>query len=212
VRLEKRIPSGAGLGGGSSDAASFIKALDELFETRLDSGQFMRVAENVGSDVFFFLTCGEAGAAVVTGRGECVRQIALRDDLFFVLVCPNVHSSTAEAYRLVDAHFKKAREKSASEHPEAHLLFAELESAYYASVQKWRFVNSFTEPVTRKYPQIADASADLKMAGSLYTQMSGSGSAVFGVFESSNAAVDAADALSKKWEKCFPLLDKKFEL
>jgi 4-diphosphocytidyl-2-C-methyl-D-erythritol kinase len=212
VRLEKRIPSGAGLGGGSSDAASFVKALDELFETHLDSGQFMRIAENVGSDVFFFLTCGESGAAVVTGRGECVRRIAPRDDLFFVLVCPNVHSSTADAYRLVDAHFAKAQEMCVSGHTEVYPSLAELENAYYADVQTWRFANSFTEPLTRKYPQIAEAIADLKQTGSLYTQMSGSGSAVFGVFESSSAAREATGILTKKWGKCFPLLDKKFEL
>jgi 4-diphosphocytidyl-2-C-methyl-D-erythritol kinase len=201
VRLEKRIPAGAGLGGGSTDAASFIKALDALFETHLDDGQFMRIAENVGSDVFFFLTCGEMGAAVVTGRGECVRPIAPRGDLFFVLVCPNVHVSTAEAYCLVDAHFTKAREKSVSEHTEVYLPQDVLENGYYANVRTWRFVNSFTEPLTQRYPEIAEAIADLKNAGSLFTQMSGSGSAVFGVFESFNAAKGVAAALAKKWEK-----------
>ncbi|MDR3283893.1 MAG: 4-(cytidine 5'-diphospho)-2-C-methyl-D-erythritol kinase [Treponema sp.] len=200
VGLEKHIPSGAGLGGGSSDAAAFIKALDALYETRLSSESLMRIAGEVGSDVFFFLSCDKTGSgcAVVTGRGEQVRQIAPRQNLFFVLICPKVHSSTEEAYRLIDEYF-------ASGETQVYPELSSFEAAYQGPVQNWKFINSFTEPVTRKYPQIAEAIADLKLTGALYTQMSGSGSAVFGVFESSIAARYAASQLAQKWERTLPL-------
>jgi 4-diphosphocytidyl-2-C-methyl-D-erythritol kinase len=200
VILEKRIPSGSGLGGASSDAAAFVKALDTLFETRLSLEGFMQIASAVGSDVFFFMLSGERQSvtAVVTGRGECVRQITPRKDLFFVLICPDTHSATGEAYGLVDDQYVSGEQG-------IYPALQELESVYYAPVQTWKFVNSFTEPVARKFPIIAEALADLKLSGALYTQMSGSGSAVFGVFESSTVARNAANLLAKKWGNCFAL-------
>jgi 4-diphosphocytidyl-2-C-methyl-D-erythritol kinase len=200
VGLEKYIPAGAGLGGGSSDAAAFIKALDTLFKTRLPPESLRQIAGDVGSDVFFFLACDKMGrgCAVVTGRGEQVRQIRVRQDLCFVLICPPVCSSTVEAYHLLDEYFSLGK-------PPVYPKLSELEPSYYGSAQDWKFINSFTEPVTRKYPQIAEAIADLKLTGAWYAQMSGSGSAVFGVFESSTVACYATNILAKKWEKCWTL-------
>ena len=104
VVLEKHIPAGGGLGGGSSDAASLIWALEKLNNVRLTEKQLDSIASSIGSDVFFFTHCDSAGSccAVVSGRGEFVRVIKKRQDLYFVLVFPEVHSSTKEAYSLVD--------------------------------------------------------------------------------------------------------------
>ena len=99
VNLEKHIPSGGGLGGGSSDAAALVKALEEIHSVKLNSEQYDKIAEKVGSDVFFFFHCDKngKGCAIVSGRGEIVNDIKLRTDLHFVLVFPKVHSSTKEA-------------------------------------------------------------------------------------------------------------------
>src|SRR5574344_357128 len=119
VKVTKRIPAGGGLGGGSSDASSFIQSIDSLFGTQLSSAALISLAGEVGSDVFFFTRAlleangdGPAGriclsakpfAAVVTGRGERVRRICCRSDYTVLLVLPGVGVSTKEAYALVDA-------------------------------------------------------------------------------------------------------------
>jgi 4-diphosphocytidyl-2-C-methyl-D-erythritol kinase len=201
VELEKRIPHGAGLGGGSSDAASFVRALETLVGVCLDSAALARIADSVGIDVFFFLlvspcAAGKNGCAVVTGRGQHVCGIAARDDLFFVIVCPDVYVSTKEAYSRLDDCFKMGYAVSAPP-------LSALEDMYYAGVESWRFVNSFTEPVSRKFPRIAQALVDVASTGALFADMSGSGSAVFGVYPSRKKAQNAFSRLNKSWEQCY---------
>lgn len=199
VYLEKNIPSGAGLGGGSSDAASLINALDAVYGTSLSLEQRRYIAGKVGSDVFFFAECGDVTkpfAALVKGRGEVVNPIVPRQDLFFVLICPDVHSSTGEAYRLVDKWYSpdwKWNGCSASQ----------LEGVYNSPVETWDFVNSFTAPLVQQYPLIGECLQNLKDAGASFAQMSGSGSAVFGIFSSKNSADCAFLKLREKWKRCY---------
>ncbi|AEE17194.1 4-diphosphocytidyl-2-C-methyl-D-erythritolkinase [Treponema brennaborense DSM 12168] len=204
VTLKKRIPSGAGLGGGSADAAAFIKALNVSFETKLTADVLHGIAGKVGSDVFFFLSGSSlvdapdcSGCAVVTGRGEKVFPITPRTDLHFVLICPDVHSSTGEAYRLVDAYYASGHQDWNGPSRE------ELYDVYKRPVKSWSFVNSFTEPLVQRYPLIGQALDDLVLNGASYVQMSGSGSAVFGVFEDSDKAVHACFVLGVKWKRCY---------
>jgi 4-diphosphocytidyl-2-C-methyl-D-erythritol kinase len=215
VSLEKRIPHGAGLGGGSSDAASFVFALEKLFDVDLDSAALARIAGSVGSDVFFFLlasaptrnvpggviettgyAAGRNGCAIVTGRGQNVRSIAAREDIFFVLVCPDVHVSTKEAYSLLDDCYKMGYAVMVPP-------LSALEKMYRADAESWRFVNSFTEPVSRKFPRIGQALVDVAATGALFADMSGSGAAVFGVYPSREKAHNAFLLLNKSWERCY---------
>jgi 4-diphosphocytidyl-2-C-methyl-D-erythritol kinase len=217
VALMKRIPQGAGLGGGSSDAAAFVRALEMVYGVRLDRAAKTRIAAKTGSDVFFFMeafSAADAGcsfdregnlpvkidafAAVVTGRGENVKRIGARNDLFFVLVYPGVCVSTREAFALLDAE-----RGAGGERPPA---LGELEAMYREGAKSWRFVNSFTKPVSRVFPDIARALDDVKETGAAFTGMSGSGSAVFGVFESRGAADDAVRRLKLKWERCWGII------
>lgn len=193
VALEKRIPAGAGLGGGSSDAASFLRGLDALYETNLTSEQMQCVAASVGSDVFFFLSCDAAGmgSAVVTGRGDTVHIIRQRRDLNIVLACPAVHSSTAEAYALVDSCMEQ-------DYGIQYPPLESLEAMYRTRVCAWSFANSFERPLMERYPAIAEALSVLRDCGADFVQMSGSGSAVFGVFENSVAAENASAILADK--------------
>ena len=201
VDIKKHIPSGGGLGGGSSDASSFIQSLDCLFSTHLEASSLRTIAGNVGSDVFFFTEAlidsgiGFSGsyAAVVEGRGEKVRKINARTDLAMVLLFPEVHVSTGEAYGLMD------REFASGALPDKKADFV-MEEEYMKDVSVWRFFNSFTIPVSNKFPRIMKALFDMKDSGALFSDMSGSGSTVFGVFASKREAEAAEKKLSKTWK------------
>jgi len=195
VGLEKRIPSGAGLGGGSSDAAAFLRALSHLSGTSLSTEQEDKIAGEVGSDVFFFLHCPPPGCAVVAGRGEKVRTIEPRNDLHVLLVFPGVHSSTREAYVLLDEYMMSGKTVVCP-------AFAELEAVYNSPVENWSFANSFTPAIVRKYPEIGRALADIRKEGALFADMSGSGSTVFGVFDSAVTAENACRVLAQSWNGC----------
>ncbi|MDE5899615.1 MAG: 4-(cytidine 5'-diphospho)-2-C-methyl-D-erythritol kinase [Treponemataceae bacterium] len=199
VRVEviKHIPAGGGLGGGSSDAAALVRALRKLNGITLCGSQLDRIAAEVGSDVFFFLHCDETGGgcAVVSGRGEIVRNIRRRPDICFVLVFPDVHSSTRDAYALVDGQL-------AAEDGGTYPAFGSLESVYRSSVSEWNFVNSFTPVMTAAYPEIDKALQGVRGSGALYSEMSGSGATVFGVFVSEKEARNAADVLANRGFRC----------
>lgn len=196
VVLTKKIPSGAGMGGGSSDAATFLLALNRMFDEPLARSQLEEIALSVGSDVPFFLS---GGCAVVTGRGEVIRSIAARNDLSFVLVYPEVHSSTAEAYRLVDEFYSQ---NVVVGDPD----LSDLEPMYNGKVKEWKFFNSFTEPLKNKYPEIKKALASLKDVDAEFVDMTGSGSVVFGVFSDCESAKKAYTKLCNEWKWCYCLL------
>lgn len=197
VVIEKHIPAGGGLGGGSSDAASFLKALARVSKIELTDSLADAVASQVGSDVFFFLHCGESknACAVVTGRGESVKAIRGRDDLFFLLVFPQVHSSTKEAYGLLDELYNMGRFTSCPK-------LEELEEIYLRPVGNWTFANSFAPALLQKYPDIGLALRDLKNSGAPWADVSGSGATVFGVFDSKQDAENAYSLLKKNWIHC----------
>ncbi|MBR1638315.1 MAG: 4-(cytidine 5'-diphospho)-2-C-methyl-D-erythritol kinase [Treponema sp.] len=177
IKLKKGIPAGGGLGGGSSDAAALVRVLEKSCGVLLSESQTDYIASKTGSDVFFFLHADEEGkaCAVVSGRGEVVRRIKPRHDLFLLLVFPNVSSSTKEAYSLVD-NFLAARKMVTG------TAFSDLESVYNRSVEEWNFVNTFTPAIADKYKKIREALDLLKNSGCPYAEMSGSGSTVYGVF------------------------------
>lgn len=196
VALKKCIPSGAGMGGGSSDAAGMLLGLQKLFGVSMTDAQLKNAAETIGSDVSFFVYDGDDyDTAIVTGRGENVKYIKARRDLFYVLVCPGVHSSTKEAYYLVD----NWNNGDCSAFPK----LSELEAIYNGPVKEWTFCNSFTEPLAWKFPAIQSALQDIRSQNAIYANMTGSGSVVFGVFTSQNEAKKAYTQLSQNWKQLF---------
>jgi 4-diphosphocytidyl-2-C-methyl-D-erythritol kinase len=134
----------------------------------------------------------------VSGRGELIQKIDSRKDLSYIIICPDVHSSTKEAYSLIDEYpgYKKD-----SECP----VLGDLEKEYHKHPKEWKFCNSFTYLLSRKYPEINQALLDLKETGADYYQMSGSGSTVFGVYASKKDAANAKKILDCKWKRCFIL-------
>ncbi|MCI5606345.1 MAG: 4-(cytidine 5'-diphospho)-2-C-methyl-D-erythritol kinase [Treponema sp.] len=195
VELKKGIPSGGGLGGGSSDAAALIRVLENICGISLSNLQLDYVASKTGSDVFFFMHGDKNGrsCALVSGRGEIVKEIAPRKDLILLLIFPKVSSSTKEAYSLVDEAYNRGEEVEGPD-------FSELEFVYNKSVQNWSFKNTFTPVISKVYPEIGKAIGELEKLGCCYAEMSGSGSTVFGVFTLIQQAEFACNLLAATWD------------
>lgn len=175
IALTKRIPHGAGLGGGSSDAATTLLALDRLFETQLSREALAAMAADLGSDVPFFIY---QSAAIIRGRGEQVEPIAFPHALPVLLIKPPFGVPTPWAY---------GRWRDAQEIPGV---------SYAAKSFAWGdLVNDLERPVFEKYVLLADLKtwliAQPEVAGAL---MSGSGSTIFAVLP----ARECAPALSEK--------------
>ncbi|MCR4736055.1 MAG: 4-(cytidine 5'-diphospho)-2-C-methyl-D-erythritol kinase [Treponema sp.] len=196
VHLKKGIPAGGGLGGGSSDAAAFIKALEKLSGINLSDEQKHAIAAKTGSDVFFFMHCDDKGSAcsLVSGRGEKIKSIVPRKDLFVLLIFPEVSSSTKEAYSLVDEMLAKGDDLQ-------YPSFCELEEIYRSSPKKWNFTNTFTPVLCKRYDVIWTALSVLRRSSAEYAEMSGSGSTVFGVFTDKQTAISCYSMLNETW-KC----------
>ena len=194
IDLKKGIPSGGGLGGGSSDAAALTRMLETLCNVRLSDSELDDIAAETGSDVFFFMHCDEMGqgCALVSGRGENVKRIHGREDLFLVLIFPEVSSSTKEAYALVDEAFSRGKFLVSPE-------FDELELVYRRPPENWTFINTFTPVISAKYKDIGRAIEALRALDCDYAEMSGSGSTVFGIFSSRQEAESAVKELTGSW-------------
>jgi len=216
ITIEKRIPLGGGLGGGSSDAAAALLALNQLALARgnasadgaglLDRETLAEMGAALGSDVPFFLS--GAAAAWVGGRGELVRPIPLSDatrDLSFLLVNPGFHSDTAGAFRLLDEH----RGNSPPTNPApANLSLGTLRDASAHPPGDWPFRNDFLpafagqgkdSPYYKAGLAYSEIISNLKELGADFTSLSGSGSTCFGVFFRKNAAKSAKKRLLEKW-------------
>lgn len=205
IQIEKNIPIGAGLGGGSSNAATVLKALFAMFPSRLTQKELVQVAATVGSDVPFFLSTPCAG---VLGRGEQLFSMPCRTDYCIVAVFPYPGVATKEAYELLD----KARLKSpAKKALEINELAKKLEQASFAYKNKapseWLFNNDFFEHISKERPNIATAYNMLIESGADFTSLSGSGCTVYGIFRDFQKAELAESMLSHNYDTkiCFPL-------
>lgn len=172
VDLEKRIPAGAGLGGGSSDAAAVLRALDALLPGRLSPPSLLRLGADLGSDVPFFL--GGSPLAMAKGRGELLeplRPLPVRD---VVVVMPPVHVSTAWAYQALD----ETRPDRPGVRPHVHPAPRPASWAHVAALAG----NDFEDVVLADRPEVAASLEALRAAGASVALLSGSGGACFGIF------------------------------
>ena len=168
LHLHKVIPTGAGLGGGSSDAAFMLRALNSIFNLGLSDGELRKYASTLGSDCSFFV--GD-NPMLGSGRGEILSEtlVSLKGK-HLVLVKPNIHISTAEAYAGV---IPKRPDHSINE------ILAQPIADW-----KQKLKNDFEESVFKRHPQIEVIKNELYNQGALYSSMSGSGATVFGIFDS----------------------------
>ncbi len=180
VKIEKRIPLGAGLGGGSSNAANALKAMNQLLKINLPKRELMRMGLEIGADVpFFFFN----GAAIASGIGEQLKKIEL-PELWYVLIYPNFEVSTRWVYK----NFLLTKRQF---HFNLHKL---LRTPQEISRILW---NDLEEVVLREYPQIGVMKKMLYAAGALGTSMTGSGPTVFGVFSEERGASEAYKKIKK---------------
>jgi 4-diphosphocytidyl-2-C-methyl-D-erythritol kinase len=178
ISVSKRIPVGAGLGGGSSDAASVLTGLEALLQGGLNAEKIASLGASIGSDVPFFLS---GAAAIVSGRGEIVSPIETRDDFSLIIAFPGFPVSSKEAYAALD---RERPDDSAEPDPSPEEILA----AYRADIRDWHFVNSFESVIGEARPEILAAKGILRGEGASFSAMSGSGSAVFGIFEARKEA------------------------
>lgn len=186
LTLEKRIPSQAGLGGGSSDAASALLALRKLYAPALSDTELETMAAALGSDVPFFI---RGGTQLATGRGERLTPLPRLADGWFVIVKPTESFSTPAMYRRLDelppACTPPLPPLQGGLPALASGLFNRFEAAIPAGSAVW------------------DIKAQLAAYGALASLLSGSGSAVFGLFDTETAARAAVEALRPAWPEIF---------
>ena len=167
ITLDKRVPFGAGLGGGSSDATAVILALNELYELQLSEEELVAAAAMIGSDTAFFV---RNTSQLCTGRGEVMEPIELPlQGKYLVVAKPEEGVSTKEAYAGVKPTTPQVRLTEALQRP----------------IGEWQGVvkNDFEPHIFEAHPSIATLKESMYEAGAIYASMSGSGSAVFGIFD-----------------------------
>ena len=177
AHLHKNIPFGAGLGGGSADAAYMLLGLNELFGLELPQHELADMALQLGSDVPFFL---QNAPMRCEGRGEIMSPVKLPlDDAYIVVVKPDIYISTREAYAGVTPHVPQVA----------------LPERLAMPVGQWRgsVVNDFELTLFERYPRLAEIKQTLYDSGATYASMSGSGSALFGIFDSEPDFIAPAD-------------------
>ena len=167
IHLHKIVPIGAGLGGGSADASFTLKCLDELFELNIDSEQLESYAGKIGSDCPFFI---KNNPIIAEGTGNVFTSTSMTlKGKYLVLFYPEIHIGTSEAYEGV-----------VPSPPDEKINFI-LEG----DISSWqdRLKNDFENSIFPSYPQIKILKESLIEAGALYASMTGSGSAVYGIFD-----------------------------
>ncbi len=185
VRLGKRIPVQAGLGGGSSDAAVALVALCYLWKIDLSNAELRAMAADIGADVPFFFF---GGAARATGTGTTLSPV---DDLHqkcLLIVKPNANISTSEAYLALNSHSLTSQKAKT-------ILSSSNASAFLDSLDPDALTNDFESVVFQLYPEIERAKVALIQAGAKIAALSGSGSAVFGILDNRAAQERAIQAI-----------------
>lgn len=176
VNLFKRIPSQAGLGGGSSDAAFMIRLLDERFRLNVGIAEMERMAASIGADCPFFVTAEPMFAQGIGDKLEPVdRPEGNLNGYHILVVKPPISVSTREAYQAITPHRPAKCCRDVVRQP----------------IETWarELVNDFEEPVFKAHPELAELKKKLYNTGAVYAQMSGSGSAIFGIYRDSTAVV-----------------------
>jgi 4-diphosphocytidyl-2-C-methyl-D-erythritol kinase len=169
IHLHKIIPSGAGLGGGSSDAAYTLRMLNEIYMLNLPVASMLDYAANLGSDCSVFV---HDGPMLGTGRGEVLTKISVSlKGKYLVIIKPDVHVSTADAFAGIIP--------GTTQHSIADIVA-------HQPIREWKYLlkNDFEDSVFQKYASIKALKENLYSSGACYASLSGSGSAVYGIFDS----------------------------
>lgn len=192
ISLRKHIPVGAGMGGGSADAAAVLRALNRSDGFPFDSEALLALAGEIGSDVAF---CLRGGTMLATGRGEVLQPLPDMPPCRFVIVKPSFSISTPDLFRRLDASPLRV-------HPDTAGLLAALE-AQDLPVLCRRMYNVFEDVDDRRMRSVRQIKGELLDGGALGAIMTGTGSAVFGVFADAAAAEACCESLKKEYAGVF---------
>lgn len=185
INLIKRIPIGAGLGGGSSDAAATLISLNELFNFGLSYEELVKLSLELGSDIPFFI---KALPAIGKGRGENLEFITIDNELPVLIVNPKIHISTKAAYESII--------------PEPNFIDYKAvlrNNLLNYSMMKEKIINDFEKVIFEWHPEIKEIKEDLYKYGAVYASMSGTGSTVFGFFDDYTKAQEAISHFPQKY-------------
>ncbi len=191
IHIRKRIPSEAGMGGGSADAAAVLRGLNRLYDTHLSAEALQAIGKRVGADVLF---CVAGGAALAEGIGETLTPLGTSLPAVFVVIKPSVGVSTPDAYRAFDR-------LSSVRHPDTDALLV----AHKAGDPRrfCRHTANVLEPAVALLgvQEVFEAKEALQQTGALASCMTGSGSAVFGVFADEALAEASHRALKERFDQ-----------
>ena len=179
ITLNKKIPIGAGLGGGSADSAAMIRALDKFFNLNLSYNQKVLIGKQIGSDV---PSCILSKPQIISGYGDQTRELEGLNDKNILIIFPNISVSTKEIFEGIDINLIKKKESQ------------ELEKQIEQNIDLYNrdrnltklFSNDLEEFTIKKHPSIINVRDCLNNNDSSYVSMTGSGSAFFGIFEESS--------------------------
>ncbi len=191
IRLEKKIPVGAGMAGGSADAAAVLRGMNRLFGRPLNRRELEVLAEQVGSDVAF---CIAGGTQLARGRGEVLEDLPPLPDCRLVVCKPGFSISTPDLFRKLD-------EVSLRRHPDTAGMLTALENGDLREISI-RLYNVFEDVQDRRMRQVSEIKGRLLDHGALGAIMTGTGSAVFGLFRDPAAADCCAAEMKKECRFC----------
>ena len=192
IRITKRIPSGAGMGGGSADAAAVLRALNDYYGNPLSLFALAELGAEVGSDVPFCVLCG---TAMVEGRGERVRKLPDMPDCIFVIVKPEFSVSTPELYKKID-------EVAIAKRPDNKAMESALLAGDLLKVSH-NLCNVFDPVVTDAHLELNYIKSLMHQYGAVGYQMTGSGSAVFAIVSEFEVAAVICNMLKENYPQVF---------
>lgn len=191
IDLQKNIPVGAGMAGGSSNAAAVLRALNRLYSNRLSVAELEEIAGSVGSDVAF---CVAGGTSLAKGRGEILTELKAMPDCYIVICKPEFSISTPEL-------FKKLDSSPMRHHPDTQGILQALEDGELRELCM-RMYNVFEDVDDRRMRTVAEIKGTLLDHGAMGAIMTGTGSAVFGIFSAEEQAMAAKNELNKEHKFC----------
>ena len=192
IRITKRIPSGAGLGGGSADAAAVLRALNRHYGEPFSIGALAEIGSLVGSDVPFCTICG---TAMAEGRGEKLRKLPDMPDCVFVVCKPDFSVSTPELYKKID-------EKQIAKRPDQRAMESALLAGDIGKIAE-NLCNVFDPVVTEEHLELNYIKSIFNSYGSVGQQMTGSGSAVFAIVTEFEFAAVICNMLKENYPEVF---------
>ncbi len=192
IAMEKRIPSSAGMAGGSADGAAVLRLLSQLTGTNLTERELCEIGVTVGADIPF---CLMGGTALACAKGEDLKELTPVPDCFFVIGKPRKGMSTKAVFEKIDSEPILRR-------PDTAAMLSAIEQSSVPGIASAVY-NVFEMPVSSEVPEISDIKETLLENGALTAAMTGSGSAVFGIFDNRSDAEKAKKILSQSYEDVF---------